>query len=156
MKKLKLVSLFVGGFVLGGIAVNLWWGHILSRMTVSKEVEMAAKTAFEAEWLAQLRLGETKSAIESLERSMDIDVVTIAQWAETSPQDGKTRMARDRWLVPVKVYHESYPARGDEAARVNSLLATVPGRNPQSACKSGICRLDDLRLATLTTKTNSP
>lgn len=152
--KLKLISLFVGGFVLGGIAVNLWWSHLLSRMQVSKEVELAAKTAFEAEWLAQLRLGETKSAIESLEKSIDIDVVRIAQWAEVSPPDEKTRKARDRWLVPAKVYHESYPARGDEALRVSSFLVTVPGRSPQSVCKSGICRLDDMRHGA--TSTNSP
>jgi hypothetical protein len=156
MKTLKLVGLFLVGFVVGGIAVSLWWRQGLSRMYVSKEVELAAKAAFAAEWLAELRLGDTNSAIESLEKSMDIDVFTIDRWAEVCPPDEKMRKARDRWLVPVKVYHESYPARGDEAARVNSLLATVPGRSPQSACKSGICRLDDKRLATLTTKTNSP
>jgi hypothetical protein len=156
MKKLKLIGVFVGGLVVGGIAVSLWWGHVLSRMTVSKEVEVAAKAAFEAEWLAELRLDETKNAIQSLETSMDIEVFTIAQWAEVSPPDERTRKARDRWLVPVKVYHESYPARGDEAARVNSLLAKVPGRTPESICKSSICRLDDLRLAKLNTKTNSP
>ena len=49
MKKLKLIAVFVGGFVVGGIAVNLWWSHLLSRMIVSKEVELAAKTAFVAE-----------------------------------------------------------------------------------------------------------
>lgn len=150
MKKLKLIGLFVGGFVVGGIAVSLWWRHVFSTMTVSKEVEVAAKAAFEAEWLAELRLGETNSAIESIETLMDIGVFTISQWAELSPPDEKTRKARDRWLVPVKVYHESYPVRGDEAARINSLLATVPGRKSQSTCKSGICRLDDQRHAALT------
>jgi hypothetical protein len=154
MKTLKVIGLFVGGFVLGGIAVNLWWGHLLSRMIVSKEVEVAAKTAFEAEWLALLRLGETKSAIESLEKSMDIDIVTIAQWAETSPPDEKMRIGRDRWLVPAKIYHESYPPQGDEAARVSALLVNIPGRSPQSVCQSGICRLDDLRRGV--TVTNTP
>jgi hypothetical protein len=154
MKTLKVIGLFMGGFILGGIVVNLWWGHLLSRMIVSKEIEVAAKTAFEAEWLALLRLGETKSAIASLENSMDIDVLTIAQWAETSAPDEKMRIARDKWLVPAKVYHDSYPSRGDEAARVNSLLVTIPGRSPQSVCKSGICRLDDLHRGV--TATNSP
>ncbi len=156
MKKLKLIGLFVAGFLAGGITVNLRWNHVLSGMTIPKEAETAAKAAFEAEWLAELRLGETSNAIESLERTMDLEVSTVAQWSEIYPPDEKTRKARDRWLVPVKVYHESYPAHGEAAARVNSLLTTVPGRNPQSVCKSAICRLDDRRRAALTIKTNSP
>jgi hypothetical protein len=156
MNKLKLIGLFVVGFVVGGVGISLRWEYVLSRMTVSKEVEVAAKAAFDAESLAELRLGETNTAIESIEASMDIEVATIAHWAEVSPPDEKTRKARDRWLVPVKVYHESFPARGADVARVSSLLSTVPGRSPSSTCKSGICRLDDQRLATLNTKTNSP
>ena len=69
--------------------------------------------------------------------------------------DEKTRKARDRFLVPVKVYRECYPSSGDNAARVNSLLATIPGRSPQSTYKSGICRLDDLRRGVLNANTNS-
>jgi hypothetical protein len=84
MKKLKLIGLFAIGFILGAIVVSFWWQHLFSRMTVSKEVEVAAKTAFEAEWLAHLRLGDTKTAIENLERTMDIDIATISQWAEVS------------------------------------------------------------------------
>jgi hypothetical protein len=106
------------------------------------------------EWLAQLRLNESKNVIKDMETSMDIGVSTIAVWSEIRPPDEKTHKARDRFLTSVKVYHESYPASGDVAARVNSLLATVPGRNPQNTCKSGVCRLDDLRLAIL--HTNSP
>jgi hypothetical protein len=87
---------------------------------------------------------------------MDIGVVAISQWAAVRPPDEKTRKARDGFLSKVKVYHESYPITGDEASSVNALLATVPGRSPQSTCKAGICRLDDRRLATLNTKTNSP
>src|ERR1017187_10385211 len=156
MIKLKLVGLFVGGFVVGGIAVGLWWGHLFSRMTVPKEVDAAFIAAQEAEWLAELRLNEPKSVIKDMETSMDIGVSTIALWAEVRPPDEKTRKARDRFLTSVKVYHESYPVTGDDAARINTLLATVPGRSPQSTCKSGLCRLDDQRLATLNTKTNSP
>jgi hypothetical protein len=154
MKKLKLIGLFVGGFVVGAIAAGWWAGYVFSRITVSKEVDAAFIAAQEAEWLAELRLNEPKSAIEDMETSMDIGVSTIAVWSEIRPLDEKTHKARDRFLTAVKVYHESYPASGDVAARVNSLLATVPGRNPQNTCKSGICRLDDLRLATL--HTNSP
>ena len=87
---------------------------------------------------------------------MDIGVSAIAQWAEVRPPDEKTRKARDRFLTAVKVYHESYPASGPDAARVNALLATVPGRNPQSACKNGICRLDDLHHGVVNVNTNNP
>jgi len=156
MKMLKLIGLFGGGFVIGGIAIGLWSGYLISRMTVSKEVEVAFQAAQQAEWLAELRLGETTNAIKSMENSMDIGVTTISQWAAVRPPDEKTRKARDRFLINVKVYHQSYPVTGNEAASITAFLATVPGRNPQSTCKAGICRLDDQRLATLTTKTNSP
>src|SRR5215472_3286718 len=127
-----LSGLFGGGFVIGGIAVGLWSGHLISRMTVSKEVEVAFQAAQQAEWLAELRLGELTNAIKSMQDSMDSGVVAISQWAAVSAPDEKTRMKRDGFLTNVKVYHESYPATGDEAGRVNVLLATVPGRNPQS------------------------
>jgi hypothetical protein len=156
MKKLKFIGLFVGGFVVGGITVGLWSGYLFSRMTVPKELDAAFQAAQQAEWLAELRLGEPETAIKELESSMDIEVSTIAQWAEVRPPDEKTRKARDRFLTAVKVYHESYRVTGDDADRINALLATVPGRSPQSTCKSGLCRLDDQRLAALNTKTNSP
>ena len=156
MKMLKIVMIFGGGFLAGAIIVGLWWGHLLSRMTVSKEVEVAFQAAQQAEWLAELRLGETTNVIKSMENSMDGGVVAISQWAGVRPPDEKSRKARDGFLTNVKVYHQSYSPTGDEAASINALLATVPGRSPQSKCKAGICRLDDQRLATLSTKTNSP
>ena len=156
MKILKLIGLFGGGFVVGGIAIGLWSGYLISRMTVPKEVDTAFQAAQQAEWLAELRLGETNEAIKNMEHSMDLEAVAISQWAETRQPDEKTRKARDNFLTNVKVYHESYPVTGDDAARINALLATVPGRSPQSTCKSGVCRLDDLRLANLHTQTNSP
>jgi hypothetical protein len=156
MKILKLICIFGGGFVIGGIVVGLWSGYLFSRMTVSKEVEVAYQAAQQAEWLAELRLGEATNAIKSMENSMDIGVATISQWATVRPLDEKTRKTRDDFLMNVKVYHESYPVAGDEAASITALLATVPGRNPQSTCKAGICRLDDLRLAKLQSVTNSP
>jgi len=153
MKQLKLIGLFVSGFVLGAIAVGWWSGYLFSRMTVPKEVDVAFIAAQEANWLALLRLNEPENVIKDMENSMDGGISTIAQWAEVRPPDEKTRLARDRFLTSVKVYHESYPASGADAARINALLATVPGRNPQSTCKSGICRLDDLRRGL--TNTNS-
>jgi len=156
MKILKLVGLFGSGFVVGGIAVGLWSGYLFSRMTVSKEVDVAFQAAQQAEWLAELRLGETTNAIKNLENSMDLGVVAISQWAAVRPPDEQTRKARDGFLSNVKVYHDSYPITGDEAAGIAALLATVPGRNPQNTCKAGICRLDDLRLAKLRAVTNAP
>jgi hypothetical protein len=156
MKILKMVGLFSSGFITAGIAVGLWCGYLFSRLTVAKEVEVAAQAAEQAEWLAELRLGETTNTIQSLENVMDIGVFTISQWAELRSPDEKTRKARDAFLKNVKVYHQSYPVTGADTARITALLATVPGRGPQSTCKAGICRLDDLRLAKLQTNTNSP
>src|SRR5262249_51049981 len=147
---------FGSGFIIGGVAVGLWSGYLLSRMTVSKETEVAYQAAQQADWLALLRLGETTNAIKSLENVMDIGVVTISQWAAVRPPDEKTRKARDGLLTNVKVYHESYPASGSDAASITTFLATIPGRSPQSSCKSGVCRLDDLRLGKVQSVTNSP
>jgi len=156
MKKLVLVGVFVAGLVVGTAAGCWWSAHILSRLIISKEVDAASMAAFEAEWLARLRLNDHESVIKDIENHMDIQISTLAQWNETSPPDEKTRKARDRWLVPAKVYHQSYPVTSDDAARINSLLATIPGRSPNSVCKSGVCRLDDRRVALISAPTNSP
>jgi hypothetical protein len=156
MKKLKLIGLFVGGLILGGVAVGMWSGYLFSRLTVPKQVDTAFQAAQQAEWLAELRLGETTNAISHIENSMDACVVALSQWAAAQPPDEKTRKARDGFLTNVKVYRESYPVTAGDKASITALLATVPGRNPQSTCKAGICRLDDLRRARLLSVTNSP
>ena len=147
MKTLKSIGLFVGGFVLGGIVIALWAGQLFSRITTSKQVEVAFQAAQQAEWLAELRLGETEKAIRNMETAMDVAIVSIGQWDEVEPPDEKTRAARDGLLTNVKVYHESYPLKGGDGARVKAMLAAVPGRDPRSICKASICRLDDQRLA---------
>ncbi|HEY4983703.1 MAG TPA: hypothetical protein VIJ24_01430, partial [Verrucomicrobiae bacterium] len=81
MKKLKLIGLFVGGFVVGAIAAGWWAGYVFSRITVSKEVDAAFIAAQEAEWLAELRLNEPKGVIKDMEGSMDAGVSTIAIWS---------------------------------------------------------------------------
>jgi hypothetical protein len=156
MKILKLIGLFCTGFIVGGVAVGLWSGYLFSRLTVPKEVDTAFQAAQQAEWLAELRLGETTNVIKQMENSMDLGVEAIAQRARVSPPDEKTRKSRDGFLTNVKVYHESYPVTAADTASITALLATVPGRNPQSTCKAGICRLDDLRRAKLQSVTNSP
>jgi hypothetical protein len=156
MKILKLVGLFGSGFIVGGVAVGVWSGYLYSRMTVPKEVDTAFQAAQQAEWLAELRLGETTNVIEHIENSMDACVVAISQWSTVRPPDQKTRKARDGFLSNVKVYHESYPVAGGDAASIAALLVTVPGRSPQSPCKAAICRLDDLRLTKLQATTNAP
>lgn len=117
---------------------------------------MAANAAQTAEWLAELRLGDTNAAVNEMENGLNIQVQTFAEWDDVIWLDDKTRQDRDRWLVPVKVYRESYPASGSDLARANELLSTIPGRNPKSTCKSGVCRLDDLRLAKLKSVTAIP
>jgi hypothetical protein len=161
MKKFTLIGLLVGTLAVGMIIGGYVGARVASRafgmLAYSRpEVDMAANAAQTAEWLAELRLGETNAAIRGMENIMNIQVQTLAAWDSVAMLDEKTRQARDRWLVPVKVYRESYPASGSEMARANDLLSTIPGRSATSICKSGVCRLDDRRLATLTTKTNLP
>jgi hypothetical protein len=120
------------------------------------EVDQAFLAAQEAEWAALLRLGETKSAIASLDNSIFGRLYTIATWDTIAPLDEQTRKARDRFLNTVKVYGQSYPVTGSDAARIEALLATIPGRSPTSTCKNGVCRLDDLRLSKMNATTNSP
>jgi hypothetical protein len=155
MKALKIVGIFFGGIVFGGFLVGWYAWRVYSMQMVSKEVDLAFNACEQAEWLALLRLDETAAAIKQMENSTDIAVSTLQQWAEVTTPPETIRLRRDRFLIPVKVYHESYPSVGDEAAAVNSLLATVPDRNLRKECKSGICRLDDLRRAAAAS-TNAP
>jgi hypothetical protein len=161
MKKLTLIGLLIGtlavGMIIGGYVGARLASRAFGMMAYAKpEVDMAAKAAQTAEWLAELRLGETNTAVSGMENSLNIQVQTLAEWDEVIWLDDKTRQARDRWLVPVKVYRESYPASGSDLAGANQLLSTIPGRNPKSICKSGVCRLDDRRLAAFNTNTNLP
>jgi hypothetical protein len=162
MKQLTLIGLLIGtlavGMIVGAYVGAQLAGRAFGMMAYSKpEVDAAFNAAQEAEWLAELRLGETNTAIRDMENSMNGQVETLAAWDSIGlAWDEKTRQARDRWLVPVKVYRESYPATSSDMGRANVLLSTIPGRNPKSTCKNAVCRLDDLRLATLNAKTNSP
>src|SRR5215469_8333447 len=116
MKMLKLIGLFASGFIVGAVAVALWSGHLFSRLTVSKEVDTAFQAAQQAEWLAELRLGETTNVIKQMENSMDLGVEAIAQWTRVSPPDEKTRKSRDGFLTNVKIYHESYSVTAVDTA----------------------------------------
>jgi hypothetical protein len=117
MKKFTLIGLLVGTLAVGMIIGGYVGARVASRafgmLAYSRpEVDMAANAAQTAEWLAELRLGETNAAIRGMENIMNIQVQTLAAWDSVAMLDEKTRQARDRWLVPVKVYRESYPASG--------------------------------------------
>jgi hypothetical protein len=160
MKKLTSIGLLIGTLAVGVIIGGYGGARLASRafgmMAYAKpEVDMAANAAQTAEWLAELRLGDT-NALPDMERSLNIQLQTLADWDSVIWLDDKTRQARDRWLVSVKVYRESYPATGSDMTQANALLSTIRGRDPKSTCKSGVCRLDDLRLAKLPSWTNSP
>ena len=148
-------GIFVGGFVIGTIVTGWWYSRVLSRQISSREIDFAFQAAEKAEWLAQLRLNQPEIAIKQLEKSMDIQVFTLAQWEEVNTLKAEIRERRDRFLVPVKVYHESYPPGGEEANVISAFLKTVPGRDLKKFCKSGVCRLDDLRRASPPPSTNA-
>lgn len=162
MKKLTLIGLLIGslavGMIIGGYAGARLEARVFEMMAYSKpEVDTAFNAGQEANWLAELRMGETNAAIRDMENTMNIQVETLAAW-DSAPValDEKTRRARDNWLVSVKVYRESFPASGSDMVAANELLSTVPGRNPKKICKSALCQLDDLRLAKSQSMTNSP
>lgn len=159
MKKFLVLAVVIvvscGAGAFGGF---LWASRAFSRMEISKEVDVAAQAAMAANTLAMLRLNDTNAAIEHLEMQMDGALTTIAGWDEyvRFKTDKKTRLARDRWLTAVKVYHQNYPFKDEDTnlvELVNQFLQKIPGRNPKSTCQSDMCRLDDLRLAAFT---NSP
>jgi hypothetical protein len=153
--RILMLTVALTSFILGAIVACCWWWYAYTHwMMLPREVELATRAAKDAAVLAAIRLNEPKGAIRQLETEMDGAVATLSEWEEVARPDDETRKARDRWLVAVKVYHESYPAGGDLAARVSALLANVPARNPESTCQSSICRLDDLRRAALNGKTN--
>ena len=157
MKILRLLSLVIVALLVGAWLGAWHTSRIMWRMKVAKpEVDMSFLAAQEADWAALLRLGETKSTIADLDKTIDIQLSAIAGWESVAPSDAATRKSRDGFLVSVKTYLKSYPASGTDAARINALLATVPDRNTNSYCKSGVCRLDDLRLAKFGTITNLP
>jgi hypothetical protein len=161
MKKLTVIGLLIGtlavGMIIGGYVGARLASRAFGMLAYAKpEVDMAANAAQTAEWLAEMRLADTNALIRGMENILNIQVQTLASWDEVIWLDEKTRQARDRWLVPVKVYRESFPASGSDMVRANELLSTVPGRSPTSTCKSGVCRLDDLRLAKSQSATNSP
>ena len=141
MKKITLLWLLVGtlavGMIVGGYVGTQLASRAFGMLAYSKpEIDTAANAAQTAEWLAELRLGDTNAAIRNMENILNIQVQTLASWDEVIWLDEKTRQARDRWLVPVKVYRESYPVGGSDMIRANELLSTIPGRDPKSTCKS--------------------
>ena len=153
--RLLIVTVALASFVLGAFGMAGWCWYAYTRwMIPPKEVEMASWAARDTRALAHLRLNEPKEAIRALESGIDEVVSSLALWDEESPPKETTRTARDRWLRSVKVYHESYPACGEGAERVNRLLAQVPGRSSASTCKTSICRLDDLHRAAVKAGTN--
>ena len=147
MKKLKLILLFSAGLIVGVSAASWRFYQFTSQMAVAEGPELAFRAAEEANWLAQLRMNETNSVIEQLETSIDSAVSALSSWDELKQPDVKTRKMRDRFLISVKIYREIYPPVGEDADQIKSFLATIPGRDPQTACDSGVCRLDDLHRA---------
>jgi len=161
MTRLMHVGLLVGflamGIIIGGYIGAHYAASAFGAIAYAKpEVEMATNAAQTAEWLAELRLGDTDAVIRSMENSLNLQVQTLAAWDEVIWLDDRTRQARDKWLVPVKVYRDSFPATSGDMSRAEALLSSIPGRDPQSTCKSGVCRLDDLRLEKAKTQAKSP
>ena len=161
MKKLTLIGLLIGTLAVGMIVGGYLGARLASRafgmLAYAKpEIDLAFNAAQTAEWLAELRLGETNTVVGEMERNVNIQVQTLAGWDSVIWLDDKTRQARDKWLIPVKVYRESYPAGSSDMVQANALLSTIRGRDPKSTCKNGVCRLDDLRLGKLQAITNSP
>jgi hypothetical protein len=161
MNKFKLFSLLIGtlavGVIIGTYAGALWAGRAFGRMQFARPgMDLAFRSAQEANWAALIRLNQASNALSDLENMVNINLATIAGWDLVAPPDEQTRKARNNLLISAKTYLESFPASGRDSDRINGLLGTVPNRNPQNTCKNGVCQLDDLRLAKLHATTNSP
>jgi hypothetical protein len=161
MNKLKLFGLvfavLVVGIIVGGYFGALWSSHAMARVQFTKpELDMAFLTSQESQWAAFLRLGETNNAISDLEKTIGIQLTAIASWESVTQPDAQARSKLDAFLIDAKTYQKSYPLGGADPARITALLAAVPDRDPHSYCRSGVCRLDDLRLAKVSAPTNSP
>ncbi len=161
MNKLKLFgllfSVLVVGLIVGGYFGALWSSHVLARVQFAKpETDLAFLTSQESQWAAFLRLGETNNAISDLEKTIGIQLATVAGWESVTPPDAQTRTKIDGFLIDAKTYQKSYPIGGADTTQIRALLAAVPDRDPHSYCKSGVCRLDDLRLVKVSAPTHSP
>jgi len=157
MKILKLLTLVIVVFLVGAYLGALRTSRIMGRMQFAKpEVDMAFLTSQESQWAALLRLGETNNAVSDIEKTIGIQLAAIAGWDSVAPADEQTRKSRDAFLLDAKTYQKGYPISGADTAQIKGLLASVPDRDPHGYCKSGVCRLDDLRLAKLLSITNSP
>jgi hypothetical protein len=146
MKSLTIAGLFITGILIGIIASNWWSWHEFKRQLPTKSVDLAFMASQKAEWLAHLRLNETKQAIEQIETSLNASICAMAQYERATHLAEQERQTRDKCLIPVKIYYQNFPVHGDEAKLVIPFMAQIPERNIQSSCKSAICRLDDLRL----------
>ena len=77
MKKLTLIGLLIGtlavGMIIGGYVGARLASRAFGMLAYSKpEVDLAANAAQTAAWLAELRLGETNSAINEMENTLNI------------------------------------------------------------------------------------
>lgn len=162
-KSILLVAIMIGCLVTGVFAGRWWACRTYSRLVASQQMLVATQqfdaaqlAAMLAQPLCSLRLGDTNSAIQALEMFMDGQVSLLAYRRESDPLDAKSNERIDRCLTPAKIYHESYPVTGEDAAKINAFLAGVPGRRSPSSCQNAVCRLDDLRHAKEQSVTNSP
>ena len=155
-KSILLVAVMIGCLATGVFAGRWWAWRTNSQLLATQQFDAAQLAAMLAQPLCALRLGETNSAIQTLEMFMDGQVSLLAYRRESDPLDAKSNERIDRCLTPAKIYHESYSVTGEDAAKISAFLAGVPGRRSPNSCSNAVCRLDDVRLAKLSAITNTP
>jgi hypothetical protein len=94
MKKLTLIGLLIGtlaiGIGIGGYVGARLAGRAFGMMAYAKpEIDTAVHAAFVAEWLAELRLGETKTAVKEMENDLNITLGKPPQKQFPSPSLGE-------------------------------------------------------------------
>ena len=82
----------------------------------------------DARTLKLLRLNQITNAIEDFQGRMNSMVSGLADWDNLT--DKQNRLRRDKWLKTVKAYYQNYPVQGEDADKINSFLAKIPGSNP--------------------------
>ncbi len=134
--KIGLTVLIFFVFIIGALSglmtsSYLYYRHVFSQMAD----ETAGILSERINTLCQLRLGEIDNAIEQLESSVDMSIISITQTPHIRQTDLRFRVLRG-----AKTYKELYPSKSQVASKVTEALRDIP-KIETFKCDSSLCRL---------------
>jgi len=135
-RKIGLFVIFLLVFLAGYMVGIAKASYLYYRYVFSKAVDRSAiELAMQITPVCQLRLGEVDAAIETLERMIDNNIVTIDQ----TPYIPKTDY-RHGVLRAAKTYREIYPSKTEFAPKVADALRDIP-KIETFKCENSLARL---------------